>query len=82
MLLLIQYIITLSNSSSSVNFSVKPPSSRFLYAVFVHVLNFSKIYTASASGEAVTAVPNEQCYTLIYAWLFFLIAIMLKIFYA
>lgn len=63
MLLLTQYIIILSNSSSSVNFSVKPPSSRSLYAVLVHVLNFSKIYAASASGEAVTAVPNEQCYT-------------------
>lgn len=62
MLLLTQYIIILSNSSSNVYFSVKPPSSRSLYALFVHVLNFSKIYAANASGEAVNAVPEEQFY--------------------
>ena len=47
----------LSKSSSKVNFSRRPPSARNLYSGFVHVLNFSKIYAANATGEAATAVP-------------------------
>jgi len=49
-----------------VNFSSKLPSDRNLFSLFVHVLNFSKMYAASPAGEAAMAAPLRIISLLIF----------------